>query len=190
VAQNHPPRTHRQTPRHPPCSRPSLTTSTRGARSNPSSSTNCSMPPGISSAPAASRPNPPPAHPPTFRPGNHDGPRPLGRYQARAQRASYRVIQELRTLQTNRALRAVKLDEEEVADVPTIADINELTKQTRSEVTAEASNWRSPWWTTNARPSRPTQLQSPRSPRNAVHPRGVGASSVMRECAQDVFSRC
>src|SRR5262249_37187323 len=62
----------------------------------------------------------------------------LGRYQARAQRAYYRALQELRTLQTNRALRAVKLDEEREAKVPAITDINELTKQTRSEVTAEA----------------------------------------------------
>ena len=62
----------------------------------------------------------------------------LTRYQARAQRAYYRALQELRTLQTNRALRARKLEKEEEAAVPVIADINELTKQTRSEVTAEA----------------------------------------------------
>ena len=62
----------------------------------------------------------------------------LSRYQARAQRAYYRALQELRTLQTNRALRAVKLDEETEAAVPAIADINELTKQTQSEVTAKA----------------------------------------------------
>jgi hypothetical protein len=41
-------------------------------------------------------------------------------------------------LQTNRALRAVKLEEEQAADVPAITDINELTKQTQSEVTAKA----------------------------------------------------
>jgi hypothetical protein len=62
----------------------------------------------------------------------------LTRYQARAQRAYYRALQELRTLQTNRALRAVKLSEEDQAAVPAITDINELTKQTRSEITAEA----------------------------------------------------
>jgi len=62
----------------------------------------------------------------------------LSRYQTRAQRAYYRALQELRTLQTNRALRAVKLSEEEESAVPAITDINELTKQTRSEVTAEA----------------------------------------------------
>jgi hypothetical protein len=62
----------------------------------------------------------------------------LGRYQARAQRAYYRALQELRTLQTNRALRAVKLDPEAEPEVPAIADINELTKQTRSEVKSAA----------------------------------------------------
>ena len=62
----------------------------------------------------------------------------LTRYQSRAQRAYYRALQELRTLQTNRGLRAVKLDEEDEAVIPAIADINEVTKQTRSEVTAEA----------------------------------------------------
>jgi hypothetical protein len=62
----------------------------------------------------------------------------LTRYQARAQRAYYRALQELRTLQTNRALRVVKLSEEDEAAVPAITDINELTKQTRSEVTAQA----------------------------------------------------
>jgi hypothetical protein len=61
----------------------------------------------------------------------------LGRYQARAQRAWYRALRELRTLQTNRTLRAVKLDEEFEPDVPAIADINELTKQTHSEVLSE-----------------------------------------------------
>lgn len=62
----------------------------------------------------------------------------LGRYQSRTQRAYYRALHELRTLQTNRALRAAKLDDETAAEVPAITDINELTKQTQSEVTAEA----------------------------------------------------
>src|ERR1051326_809631 len=62
----------------------------------------------------------------------------LGRYQARTQRAYYTALRELRTLQTNRALRLVKLDEETDAEVPAITDINELTKQTQSEVTAQA----------------------------------------------------
>ena len=62
----------------------------------------------------------------------------LSRYQARAQRAYYRALAELRTLQTNRALRQVKLDDEEAAGVPAITDINDLTKQTHSEVKSEA----------------------------------------------------
>ena len=62
----------------------------------------------------------------------------LSRYQARAQRAFYRAQAELRVLQTNRALRARKLTVEEDAEVPAIVSINDLTKQTHSEVTAEA----------------------------------------------------
>jgi hypothetical protein len=62
----------------------------------------------------------------------------LSRYQTRAQRDWSRGIAELRILQTNRALRARKLDEEEAAEVPAITSINDLTKQTQSEATAEA----------------------------------------------------
>jgi hypothetical protein len=62
----------------------------------------------------------------------------LTRYQARALRARQKALQELRVLQTNRALRAVKLTPQQTADVPAIASINDLTKQTHSEVTAEA----------------------------------------------------
>ncbi len=62
----------------------------------------------------------------------------LSRYQARSQRAYYRALAELRTLQTNRALRSRKLDEQTETEVPAITDINNLTKQTRSEVQAEA----------------------------------------------------
>lgn len=62
----------------------------------------------------------------------------LSLYQSRAQRAWSKGIAELRTLQTNRALRAVKLDAREEAEVPAIASINDLTKQTHSEVAAEA----------------------------------------------------
>jgi hypothetical protein len=57
----------------------------------------------------------------------------LSRYQARAQRAYYRALAELRTLQTNRALRSLKLDPSTAAVVPAIADIAKLTKQSRSE---------------------------------------------------------
>jgi hypothetical protein len=62
----------------------------------------------------------------------------LSRYQARAQRAWQKALHELRVLQTNRALRTLKLDQQEAAEVPAIASINDLTKQTHSEVTAEA----------------------------------------------------
>ena len=62
----------------------------------------------------------------------------LSRYQARAQRAWQKALQELRVLQTNRALRALKLSQQEAAEVPAIASINDLTKQTHSEITAEA----------------------------------------------------
>jgi len=65
----------------------------------------------------------------------------LGRYQSRAQRAYYKALKELRTLQTNRALRSVKLDEADEPDVPAIVDINELTKQTQSEVMAKGLDW-------------------------------------------------
>jgi hypothetical protein len=62
----------------------------------------------------------------------------LTRYQARTQRAWQKALHELRDLQTNRALRACKLSEQEATEVPAIASINDLTKQTHSEVTAEA----------------------------------------------------
>jgi hypothetical protein len=62
----------------------------------------------------------------------------LTRYQARAQRAWQKALHELRSLQTNRALRSLKLSEQEAVEVPAIASINDLTKQTHSEVTAEA----------------------------------------------------
>src|ERR1035437_3774555 len=62
----------------------------------------------------------------------------LSRYQARAQRAWQKALQELRVLQTHRALRARKLSEQEAAEVRAIASINDLTKQTHSEITAEA----------------------------------------------------
>ena len=61
----------------------------------------------------------------------------LSRYQARAQRVWSKGIAELRTLQTNRALRIANSSRNR-AEVPAIASINDLTKQTHSEVTAEA----------------------------------------------------
>jgi hypothetical protein len=57
----------------------------------------------------------------------------ISRYQSRAQRAYYKALKELRILQTNRALRAAKLDPQTAAEVPAIADIAVLTKQSQSE---------------------------------------------------------
>ena len=62
----------------------------------------------------------------------------LARCQARAQRAWYRALAELRTLQTNRASRAFKLHPHDEPEVPAIADIEKVTKQTQSDVKAEA----------------------------------------------------
>jgi len=56
----------------------------------------------------------------------------LSRYQARAQRAYTRALNELRTLQTNRTLRQARLDEETAAQTPALTDICKLTKQTQS----------------------------------------------------------
>ena len=62
----------------------------------------------------------------------------LTRYQARTQRAYYRALDTLRSLQTNRALRTVKLEDAEDPNVPVITNINELTKQTHSEIESRA----------------------------------------------------
>ena len=61
----------------------------------------------------------------------------LARYQARAQRSYYRAVQELRALQTNRALRASKLDAPHADALPALAEMAKLTKQTRSEAPEE-----------------------------------------------------
>ena len=61
----------------------------------------------------------------------------LGRYQARAQRAYYKALAGLRILQTNRALRA-GLEEKTASEVPAIADIVKLTKQTQNRTTLRA----------------------------------------------------
>jgi hypothetical protein len=62
----------------------------------------------------------------------------LSRYQARAQRAYYKALNELRTLQTNRAMRAFKLHPDDEPEAPAISDIDKLTKQSRSSVMSEA----------------------------------------------------
>jgi hypothetical protein len=62
----------------------------------------------------------------------------LNRYAARAERSYYKALNELRTLQTNRALRALKLEPDEEPLVPAIVSINDLTKRSHAEVQAEA----------------------------------------------------
>lgn len=62
----------------------------------------------------------------------------LSRYQARAQRAYYRALQELRVLQTDRAIRAEELDPEAAAALPPLAVIHESAKQSQSDVQAQA----------------------------------------------------
>jgi hypothetical protein len=57
----------------------------------------------------------------------------LARYQARAQRAYYRAVHELRALQTNRALRDAQPGPPADAEPPALAEIAKLTKQTRSQ---------------------------------------------------------
>ena len=62
----------------------------------------------------------------------------LSRYQSRAQRAYSRALAEIRTLQTNRALRQETFDEETAAELPAVLDIPEMTKQTQSQVHEKA----------------------------------------------------
>jgi hypothetical protein len=62
------------------------------------------------------------------------------RYQSRAQRAYYKALKELRILQTNRALRALKLHPHDAPAVPVLADIDRVTKQSRSGFQAAATS--------------------------------------------------
>jgi hypothetical protein len=55
----------------------------------------------------------------------------IARYQTRCQRAYYRALAELRTLQTNRALREAAQVTENVEAIPVLADMRKLTKQTQ-----------------------------------------------------------
>jgi len=59
----------------------------------------------------------------------------LARYQARAQRAYYRALQEVKRLQTNRVLGYMKTDETTRPHIPAMADIAILAKQSQSEAT-------------------------------------------------------
>jgi len=62
----------------------------------------------------------------------------LARYQARAQRSYYKALAELRTLQTDHALRLMKLSEEDSAHLPTVVSMSALAKQTQSDPTVDA----------------------------------------------------
>ena len=62
----------------------------------------------------------------------------LHRYHGQAERSYYRHLRELRVLQTNRALRCLKMDEEEEELVPVLVSYNDLAKRTHAEVQAEA----------------------------------------------------
>jgi hypothetical protein len=62
----------------------------------------------------------------------------LNRYAARAERSYYKALNELRTLQTNRARGALKLEPDEEPLVPAIVSVNELTKRSHAEVQTEA----------------------------------------------------
>ena len=61
----------------------------------------------------------------------------IARYQTRCQRAYYRALAELRTLQTNRALRATAQVTENMDEIPVLADMRKLTKQTQSAAAAK-----------------------------------------------------
>ena len=58
----------------------------------------------------------------------------ISRYLSRNQRAYYRAVKELRTLQTNRALRARKILPDAAPYIPALTDITQLSKHTNSIV--------------------------------------------------------
>jgi hypothetical protein len=58
----------------------------------------------------------------------------IARYQTRCQRAYYRALAELRTLQTNRALREAAQVQGNMEAIPVLADMRKLTKQTQRPV--------------------------------------------------------
>ena len=62
----------------------------------------------------------------------------LARYHARAERSYYRALREIRVLQTNRALRDT-LDQEYEEQVPEMADIGKVTKQSHPKNEREES---------------------------------------------------
>ena len=62
----------------------------------------------------------------------------IHRYARQAERSYYRHLKELRILQTNRALRNLRLDETEAKQVPTLVSYNDLTKRSHADVQTEA----------------------------------------------------
>ena len=64
----------------------------------------------------------------------------ISRYLSRTQRAYYRAIKELRTLQTNRALRGRKILPDEAPHIPALTDITQFSKHTNSIVTVREIN--------------------------------------------------
>jgi len=62
----------------------------------------------------------------------------IGRYQARTQRAYYKALKELRSLQTNRVLRRTDLEDAEREVIPTLVCIGDLHKQSQTK------NWAPP----------------------------------------------
>jgi hypothetical protein len=61
----------------------------------------------------------------------------LSRYQTRAQRAYYKALAELRTLQTHRIRRGSRLGPQTAAQMSPLVVINDWTKQTQSQIRAE-----------------------------------------------------
>jgi hypothetical protein len=62
----------------------------------------------------------------------------IHRYASQAERSYFRHLKELRVLQTNRALRNLKLDPEEAKQCPTLVSYNDVTKRSHAQVQAEA----------------------------------------------------
>ena len=64
----------------------------------------------------------------------------LARYQTRAQRAYSRAFAELRTLQTDRTLKEMRVEESLAETLPTLTDIAKMTKQTQWREIARTVN--------------------------------------------------
>jgi len=62
----------------------------------------------------------------------------LHRYHGQAERSYYRHLKELRVLQTNRAIRDLKADEEEAEFCTPLVSYNDLTKRSHAQVKTEA----------------------------------------------------